>query len=370
MPFEPKLYRIKPKMDSLKTLKGQFEKGTKQYPGLTYVWLECSKTTLSWDIPDEIKEEIAEYQNNYPCFIWYGLVNLEKPGQTQKVDTAVQFWIMKPQSKPWDMSEAGRNFYHLAMCAGQCVSGRRFLGHIIMPALRCMEYVGAKSDDGHPIARLLPYDSAVVRWLFAIHELRPPTIRKELGEKDFMVAWTDVFMESASVCNMLQEYSAETEQGDKVSKITIMARTSEENWEAIRSEYDISRKDFGKKINFVSDSFKRKIIFRDVEHAFVLASQGYSKPALILAGGVIEELLRLYLEHKKIKPKDKKFFAYIKACEDNDLLKRGVSRLSDSIRDFRNLVHLNNEETKSHTVSKATAKGAVSSIFTIANDFR
>jgi len=151
---------------------------------------------------------------------------------------------------------------------------------------------------------------------------------------------------------------------------TTQVRSSKENWEAIKSEYGISKRDFGKKINFVSDKFERKIIFRDVEHAFVLASQGFSKPALILAGGVIEELLRLYLEYKKIKPQKKQFFAYIGACEDNGLLKRGVSRLTDSIRDFRNLVHLVNEETKRHTVSKATAKGAVASIFTIANDFQ
>nr|MBC8359794.1 hypothetical protein [Candidatus Desulfatibia profunda] len=151
---------------------------------------------------------------------------------------------------------------------------------------------------------------------------------------------------------------------------TMQVRSSKDNWEAIKSEYGISKRDFGKKINFVSDEFERKIIFRDVEHAFVLASQGFSKPALILAGGVIEELLRLYLEHKSIKPKRKQFLAYIEACEGNGLLKRGVSRLTDSIRDFRNLVHLVNEETKRHTVSKATAKGAVASIFTIANDFQ
>jgi len=152
--------------------------------------------------------------------------------------------------------------------------------------------------------------------------------------------------------------------------LMMSARSSKENWEAIRSEYGISKKDFGKKINFVSDSFKRKIIFRDIEHAFVLASQGFFKPALILAGGVIEELLKLYLENKNIQPKCDKFFSYIDACEDNGLLKRGVSRLTDSVRDFRNLVHLANEKTRRDTVSKATAKGAVSSIFTIANDFQ
>ncbi|MDH4203100.1 MAG: hypothetical protein OEV87_09415 [Phycisphaerae bacterium] len=152
--------------------------------------------------------------------------------------------------------------------------------------------------------------------------------------------------------------------------LAIQIKTSKDNWEAIENEYGISKRGFGRKINFVSNQFVRKIIFRDVEHAFVLASQGLSKAALILAGGVIEELLRLYLEHKDIKPQTNTFYAYIKACEDNGLLKRGVSRLSDSVRDFRNLVHLVNEETKRHTVSKATAKGAVASIFTIANDFQ
>ena len=124
-----------------------------------------------------------------------------------------------------------------------------------------------------------------------------------------------------------------------------------------------------RKISFVSDSFKRDIIFRDVEQAFILASLGFSKPAVILVGSVIEELLRLYLEHKQIKPIKNDFDGYIQTCEQNGLLKGSVSRLSHAVRQFRNLVHLSAEEPKKHTISKATAIGAVSSIFTIANDF-
>lgn len=178
---------------------------------------------------------------------------------------------------------------------------------------------------------------------------------------------------SPEVIADLEDWSrkpAETEQKAKGSKIMITARASKEIWEDIRSQYDISKIDFAKKIKFVKDKFKKNVIFRDIEHAFVLSTQGFPKPAVILAGGVIEELLRLYLKRKRIKPKDETFFSYIKACEDNRLLKRGVYRLSDSIRDFRNLVHLKNETIKKHTVSTATAKGAVSSIFTIANDFQ
>ena len=195
---------------------------------------------------------------------------------------------------------------------------------------------------------------------------------KDLVDKNLFNDIPEMAGELRRVAILLKEdqKSAETEQKAEGSKIMITVDTSKEIWEAIRSEYDISKRNFGKKINFVSDPFKRKIIFRDVEHAFVLASQGFSKPAVILAGGVIEELMKQYLKHKKIKPISDKFIEYIAACEQNRLLKRGVSRLSDSIRDFRNLVHISREETKRHTISKATAKGAVSSIFTIANDFQ
>ncbi|HUU17272.1 MAG TPA: hypothetical protein VMW72_08990 [Sedimentisphaerales bacterium] len=161
---------------------------------------------------------------------------------------------------------------------------------------------------------------------------------------------------------------SKNEEKAERSVLTMPVRSSKDNWEDIKSEYDISKRDFGKKINFVSDSFKRKVIFRDVEHAFVLASEGFAKPAVILAGGVIEELLRLYLKHKNIAAAGNTFNEYIKACEQNKLLQTGIGKLSDSAREFRNFVHLSKESTKKHSITKAAAKGSVSSIFTIAND--
>ena len=80
------------------------------------------------------------------------------------------------------------------------------------------------------------------------------------------------------------------------------ALSSKEKWEEIQRVYGIRKRTFGMKFNFVTDQFKRKIIFRDVEHACILANNGFSKPAVILAGSVIEELLRLYLNYKGIKP--------------------------------------------------------------------
>jgi hypothetical protein len=147
---------------------------------------------------------------------------------------------------------------------------------------------------------------------------------------------------------------------------------SKANWDAIEMQFSVSKISFGMRISFVTDPFRRLIIFRDVGHAYALAAAGFSKPAVILAGSVIEELLRMYLEYKGItpqKPLKKDFNGYIQTCVQNKLLKDSVSRLSDSVRGFRNLVHLSAEETKKHTISKATAIGAVSSIFTIANDF-
>ncbi|MFH0771702.1 MAG: hypothetical protein V1933_03695 [Candidatus Omnitrophota bacterium] len=140
-------------------------------------------------------------------------------------------------------------------------------------------------------------------------------------------------------------------------------------WLQIQEEYEISKKEFGKKINFVKDKFKRKIIFRDIEQSYILSKYGFNKPALILAGAVIEELLRLYLQSKNIKPKDNRFISYIECCEQNDLLKSVIRHQTTVARLFRNVVHLGNEKDKKYSISQATAKGAVASIFTVANDF-
>jgi hypothetical protein len=155
-----------------------------------------------------------------------------------------------------------------------------------------------------------------------------------------------------------------------VEQETLLSATSSKaTWKAIESEFGITKTGFGRKINFITDAFKRTIIFRDVEQAFTLASSGFSKPAVILAGGVIEELLRLYLQYKQIKPIKDDFDGYIQTCQQKGLLEVGISRLSDSTRHFRNLVHLSKEKTKKDTTSKSKAKGAVASIFTIADDF-
>ena len=168
---------------------------------------------------------------------------------------------------------------------------------------------------------------------------------------------------------MEKNLKAETQKMDKKSSKMSFSLKSSSIWHEIEQEYGLSKRSFGKKINFIKDQFKRKIIFRDVEQAYVLAKEGYSKPAVILSGGVTEELLRLYLEHNGIKPSRNSLNSYIKTCEENKLIEAAIHKLADSVRHFRNVVHLERESSSRQTISKPIAKGAVSSIFTIANDF-
>lgn len=165
----------------------------------------------------------------------------------------------------------------------------------------------------------------------------------------------------------LQHQNAITEK-KKDRDLKITSSHDKTIWNEINKDYNINKRAFGKKINFVTDKFKRKIIFRDVEHAYILANNGYSKSAVILAGSITEELLRLLLNHKKIKPSNNKFESYIDACMNNNLIKKGIHSLSDSVRHFRNIVHLEKEKSSKDSISVSAAKGAVSSIFTIVND--
>jgi hypothetical protein len=139
-------------------------------------------------------------------------------------------------------------------------------------------------------------------------------------------------------------------------------------WLGIKKDYGFSKSMLGKRISFVKDKFKRTVIFRDIEQAYLLANSGFSKPAVILAGGLIEELLRLYIEHKRVTPLGKNLDSYIKTCETYGFIKGAFPPLADSVRHFRNFVHLEKEVSSRHSISMAMAKGAVSAVFTIASE--
>jgi len=174
--------------------------------------------------------------------------------------------------------------------------------------------------------------------------------------------------------DIFQKQSESKTQGKKVfNEISVTEKEVQLStlnaWARIKNEFGVSKLTFGRKIYFVKGKFKREIIFRDTLNAYMLAEKGFSKSAVILAGSIIEELLRLYLECKNIQPSKNNFNEYIKLCESKGILKKGISKLSDSVRHFRNIVHLKNEISSKYTISKAAAKNAVSSIFIISNDF-
>jgi hypothetical protein len=207
------------------------------------------------------------------------------------------------------------------------------------------------------------------------HRLRGKGFPKSVPKYDAAAerASSEAFVEERLAAELALGQKKIEEELMKEERQTVRTTVSklelDDAWRAIEAEYGESKRSFGKKIKFVKDPFKRKVVFRDIEQAFLLAHQGFSKPSVILAGGVIEELLRLYLEDKKVKSTGNTLDAYIKACEDNGLLKSAINKLADSVRLFRNIVHLEKEKSSKYSISKATAKGAVSSIFTIANDF-
>lgn len=142
-----------------------------------------------------------------------------------------------------------------------------------------------------------------------------------------------------------------------------------EIWNRIQSDYDISKISFGRKINFIRDKYIRNVIFRDIAHAYFLAHEGMAKPAVILSGSVLEALLHEYLVNNGAGDVGGTLNEHIKACEKYKLLKSSNINLSHSVREFRNLVHLNNERSKKDSISKSTAILAVSSIFSIVQNF-
>lgn len=161
----------------------------------------------------------------------------------------------------------------------------------------------------------------------------------------------------------------EKKRGRKISRLRKQENVENLAWAEIAKEYETTKRNFSSKLRKMkTDDFKRLIILRDIAHAFLLTEQHFYKESVIISGSIIEELLRLYLKFKSISSQGKGFSNLIRSCATGGFLKSSVSQLSDSVREFRNLVHLENEESKRFSISRPTAKGAFSSIFTIAND--
>ena len=136
-------------------------------------------------------------------------------------------------------------------------------------------------------------------------------------------------------------------------------------WICIKKDYSLSKREFGKRINFIKDNKARKIIFRDIEHTYFLLKKNINKSSIILAGSVMEEILRQLLLFKGVTTKNT-FDDYIKTCERNELLSDPVSKLSDCSRIFRNYAHIARELKSKEEISNS----AVSSLFVLVSGLK
>ena len=141
-------------------------------------------------------------------------------------------------------------------------------------------------------------------------------------------------------------------------------------WKHIQSRYGLNQNTIAFKINFIKDSFRRSIILRDIKGAVFALEADMPKIAVILSGGIIEEILRCRLKSKNIKPQRNDFYNYIDTCVNNNIIKESTSSLLHAIRDFRNLVHLKNEKSQKDSISNNEASTAINSIFTLIKDLR
>ena len=166
----------------------------------------------------------------------------------------------------------------------------------------------------------------------------------------------------------LEEYWSDAKINNETNVYNNLMINNTSVWKFIKNDYGISKNIFGKNLNFIKNKHTRGVIFRDVAHSYLLLHDGFLKSAIILAGSIIEEILRQFLLAQNIRPDKDTFEKYIDACYKYDILKKGTNQLTESLRLFRNISHISREIQDNIKVSKSIAAGAVASIFTIVNN--
>ena len=184
------------------------------------------------------------------------------------------------------------------------------------------------------------------------------TLLDFLRSENEILNWNEPSLQGA-VGNFIEQI----EEGSRNNSKNRKAK-SDLAWEILTKEQEVSKTMFSKKLKpFVDEDFKRHSILRDIGNAHSLMSLGFHKEAVVLSGSVIEEILRLFLISKNMLSYSKTFSDYIKICEQHSLFKKGINRLTDFVREFRNLVHLSGEKNKKDTINKANAKSAIYAVF-------
>lgn len=133
-----------------------------------------------------------------------------------------------------------------------------------------------------------------------------------------------------------------TKKGEKHKKETIKkisdSRKGQPAWnvglphgEITKEKISISKK---RLFNFIQDKKIRGILTRDYAFAEICKKQEMFKPAIVLYGSIIEEILR------EILGSEKPFSELIVEARQKDFVKPPLARKIDFVRDFRNYVHI------------------------------
>lgn len=167
---------------------------------------------------------------------------------------------------------------------------------------------------------------------------------------------------------------AETvEMKNRIKETMAMCKTSESlkfedglisGWVAIQKDHGLTKRVIGKKLNFVKEKTLKDILFRDIEQAYLLLHHKFYKPAIIISGGALEEILKEFLKHNQKIPSGNRFVDCIEVAKKHSLFSNGIISLLDSMRDFRNLVHIDKERA-GQKVGIQLARTAVSALFLI-----
>ena len=92
--------------------------------------------------------------------------------------------------------------------------------------------------------------------------------------------------------------------------------------------------------NFIKDNKTKTILKRDYAYAEICKEQEMFKPAIILYGSIMEEVLRTILLSKK------EFLELIILAKEKRIIENHLATKIDFIRDFRNYVHIFLEKKK------------------------
>lgn len=104
-----------------------------------------------------------------------------------------------------------------------------------------------------------------------VHDRKIGTTRTKYIQSAYKTLIQVLQQEINSIIQKYEILGLETTSATVSSNLTKTpyAHDSKADWEAIENEYDVSKRSFGKRINFVSDSHKRRIKFLESSITFL-----------------------------------------------------------------------------------------------------